>query len=101
GSHAQRDVVQRTLLEAAQRDGRSDLARQLLSERLGLRPTSPYNWRQQATLLRSAGDAGSAAEAEARARALVAAAEPSFTTAFESSFATGAGRDDRDDREEL
>jgi hypothetical protein len=100
GSHAQRDVVQRTLLEAAQRDGRTDVARQLLSERLGLRPTSPYNWRQQATLLRSGGEPGRAAEAEAWARGLVVAAEPSFTTAFEPSFATETRPDDGDDREE-
>jgi len=42
GSHAQRDVLQRTLLEAALRAGRTDLARALISERLAVRPTSAY-----------------------------------------------------------
>ncbi len=46
GSHAQRDVLQRTLLEAALRDGRLDLARALVSERLAVRPTSAYAARQ-------------------------------------------------------
>jgi tetratricopeptide (TPR) repeat protein len=42
GSHAQRDVFQRTLLEAALRDGRRDLARSLIAERLAVRPNSAY-----------------------------------------------------------
>jgi hypothetical protein len=42
GSHAQRDVLQRTLLEAALRDGRRDLARALIAERLAVRPNSAY-----------------------------------------------------------
>lgn len=42
GSHAQRDVLQRTLLDAALRAGRTDLARALISERLAVRPTSAY-----------------------------------------------------------
>ena len=42
GSHAQRDLVQRTLLEAAIRGGRVELARALVAERLALRPTSAY-----------------------------------------------------------
>lgn len=42
GSHAQRDVLQRTLLEAALSAGRTDLARALISERLAVRPTSAY-----------------------------------------------------------
>ncbi|MFB9904164.1 tetratricopeptide repeat protein [Allokutzneria oryzae] len=43
GSHAQRDVVQRTLVEAAVRANRTDQARLLVSERVSLRPDSPYN----------------------------------------------------------
>ncbi|SDM55200.1 tetratricopeptide repeat protein, partial [Allokutzneria albata] len=43
GSHAQRDVVQRTLVEAAFRAGRKDQARLLVGERISLRPDSPYN----------------------------------------------------------
>jgi hypothetical protein len=42
GSHAQRDVVARTLLEAALRAGNDELARALVSERLAVRPTSHY-----------------------------------------------------------
>ena len=34
--------LQRTLLEAALRDGRVDLARSLIAERLAVRPTSAY-----------------------------------------------------------
>ncbi|AHH94779.1 tetratricopeptide repeat protein [Kutzneria albida] len=43
GSHAQRDVVQRTLVEAALRSGRTEQARVLVGERVSLRPDSPYN----------------------------------------------------------
>jgi len=50
GSHAQRDVLQRTLLEAAVRGGRTDLARALVSERLAVRPTSAYAKAQQSRL---------------------------------------------------
>lgn len=50
GSHAQRDVLQRTLLEAAIRGGRHDLARALVSERLAVRPTSAYAAAQLARL---------------------------------------------------
>lgn len=48
GSHAQRDAVQRTLLLAAMRSGRRDLARALASERINLKPDSPWNRRQVA-----------------------------------------------------
>ena len=44
GSHAQRDALQRTLLESALRAGRQDLARALLAERLTLRARSVYGW---------------------------------------------------------
>jgi regulator of sirC expression with transglutaminase-like and TPR domain len=70
GSHAQRDVLQRTLLEAALRAGHLDLARALVSERLQLKPDSPYNWRQQARLSTASGDEPGAAHAAARAAAL-------------------------------
>jgi tetratricopeptide (TPR) repeat protein len=43
GSHAQRDVMQRTLVEAAIRAGRTAQARTLLGERISVRPDSPYN----------------------------------------------------------
>jgi len=67
GSHAQRDVVQRTLVEAALRAGRHDLARALLSERLGINPYSPYNWLKHAALADSVGDAAAAAADRTRA----------------------------------
>jgi hypothetical protein len=51
GSHAQRDVFERTLLESALASGRLGLARALLSERLAARPTSAYAWRRQADLV--------------------------------------------------
>jgi tetratricopeptide (TPR) repeat protein len=70
GSHAQRDAVQRTLLEGAIRAGRTDVARTLLSERIGVKPHSPYNWLKQAQLARSLGDQGLAAMAERRSAEL-------------------------------
>ncbi|MGO8799720.1 MAG: tetratricopeptide repeat protein [Roseiarcus sp.] len=39
GSHAQRDLVTQTLIAAAERAGRTNLARALLAERLAVRPT--------------------------------------------------------------
>jgi tetratricopeptide (TPR) repeat protein len=70
GSHAQRDAVQRTLLEAALRSGQLGLARELLSERLGINPCSPYSWLKRAALARAVGDAASAITAEGTARDL-------------------------------
>jgi hypothetical protein len=43
GSHAQRDVVHLTLVEAALRSGQGALARALVAERLDLKPASPFN----------------------------------------------------------
>jgi hypothetical protein len=40
GSHAQRDIIDLTLIAAAERAGRADLTRSLLSERLKVRPTA-------------------------------------------------------------
>ena len=45
GSHAQRDLLNLTALEASLRAGRRSLARALGSERLGLKPESPFNHR--------------------------------------------------------
>ncbi|MGW6271185.1 tetratricopeptide repeat protein [Streptomyces sp. NPDC055060] len=67
GSHAQRDAVQRTLVEAAIRSGRHDLARTLLSERVSLRPICPYNWQARARLADRLGDPAQAVAARARA----------------------------------
>lgn len=82
GSHAQRDVLQRTLLDAAIRSGAIDLAQVLLNERLTLRPTSVYGWTQQARVHGLRGDAGRAATASATAarhRGRFAAASPEAT----------------------
>jgi tetratricopeptide (TPR) repeat protein len=43
GSHAQRDLLQLTLTEAALRAGRQSLARALVAERLALKPRSAFN----------------------------------------------------------
>jgi hypothetical protein len=56
GSHAQRDAVQRTLVESALLSGRLDVARALISERVGVKPASPWN-RSQLTRLTSLVDA--------------------------------------------
>ncbi|WP_424639259.1 tetratricopeptide repeat protein [Embleya sp. AB8] len=67
GSHAQRDAIQQTLVEAALRAGRHDLARTLLSERVNLRPTSSYNRLKQAQLADALGRSAEAAIARERA----------------------------------
>ena len=74
GSHAQRDAIQRTLLESALRARRDDQARLLLGERTGLSPHSPYNWLGQARLADSLGEAGRAAVARDTAAELAAPA---------------------------
>ncbi|MFH8610754.1 tetratricopeptide repeat protein [Streptomyces sp. NPDC018029] len=67
GSHAQRDAVHKTLLEAALRAGRHELARTLLSERVNLRPVCPYNWLARARLADALGEGAQAAAARATA----------------------------------
>ncbi|KOG44281.1 tetratricopeptide repeat protein [Streptomyces decoyicus] len=69
GSHAQRDAIQRTLVEAAIRADRADLARTLLSERIQLRPVCPYNWSAMSRLEERHGDPARAAAARERAAA--------------------------------
>ncbi len=44
GSHAQRDIVHRTLLEATLRDGQFALAHALASEPAALKPHCPFSW---------------------------------------------------------
>ncbi len=70
GSHAQRDAVERTLLEAALRAPRSDVARALVSERLGVRESSTYTWSKYAETLTGMGDEPGASVATNRARVL-------------------------------
>jgi hypothetical protein len=67
GSHAQRDAVERTLLEAAIRASRTDLALALVSERLAVRECNTYAWSKRAGLLAAAADQPGAATAAARA----------------------------------
>jgi tetratricopeptide (TPR) repeat protein len=44
GSHAQRDIVHRTLIEAAVRAGEKALAKALCNERTSLKPHCPFSW---------------------------------------------------------
>lgn len=77
GSHAQRDVLQRTLLVAAIASGRADLARALVSERLAVRETSVWTWGERARLLRALGRD----EEAVGARETAAAHQASFAAA--------------------
>jgi hypothetical protein len=72
GSHAQRDAIALTLVEAAIRDGQAKLARALAAERTALKPSSPLNWQLAARALVAAGESEQAAQARKKARALVA-----------------------------
>ncbi len=56
GSHAQRDVFNQLLIEAAIAAGRTDEARQLLAERIDGRPSNSWGWRRMARLLGAIGD---------------------------------------------
>ncbi|HEY0938005.1 MAG TPA: tetratricopeptide repeat protein [Trebonia sp.] len=80
GSHAQRDAVERTLLEAAVRAGRHKLASALVSERLANRENSTYAWSKRALLLsrlgNAAGDPAAGPAAAGPAAAGSAAAGP-------------------------
>jgi tetratricopeptide (TPR) repeat protein len=68
GSHAQRDVLNLTLVEAALRGGQAGLARTLVAERTDAKPGSPFNWHLMARALRLAGDEAGARAAEKRAK---------------------------------
>jgi tetratricopeptide (TPR) repeat protein len=67
GSHAQRDALQRTIVDAALRSGRYDLATALLGERLALRETGVYSLLRWAEVLRARGDLTGAATSAAEA----------------------------------
>ncbi|MGH8175309.1 MAG: tetratricopeptide repeat protein [Steroidobacter sp.] len=77
GSHAQRDLLHLTLVEAALRSGQARLARALSAERTQLKPSSPFNWQLAARALEMSGDANGAAKArenaESRRRAQLGA----------------------------
>jgi hypothetical protein len=70
GSHAQRDVLQRTLLESALRAGRHEFAAELIGERLAERETSVYGWTRRGLLSAALGDDAAARTAEDRAASL-------------------------------
>ena len=70
GSHAQRDAMERTLLESAIRAPRLDVARALVNERLGVREMSTYTWSKYAEALTGMGDESGASVASNRARVL-------------------------------
>lgn len=70
GSHAQRDVLSLTLIEAALRAGKGKLARALLAERTELKPASPFAWSATARALELNVDAAGAARARRTAQGL-------------------------------
>ncbi len=63
GSHAQRDLIHLTLVEAALRGGKLKLARALVAERTQLKASSPFNWQLSARVYDSFGEASVAARA--------------------------------------
>ena len=73
GSHAQRDVFNQVLIEAAIRSNRLTLARSLLSERLAEKPNSRGSWLKYAETVGALGDTDRAAAARDRADAVLAA----------------------------
>ncbi len=70
GSHAQRDIIHMTLIEACLRAGRYRQARVLLNERCAQKPSSPQNWKMLSRALGGCGDAASAEKARLRAASL-------------------------------
>jgi tetratricopeptide (TPR) repeat protein len=67
GSHAQRDLIHLTLVEAALRSGQARLARALIAERTQLKPSSPFNWQLTARALELNGDTNGALKARENA----------------------------------
>ena len=81
GSHAQRDALQRTLVDSAIRSGQLQLAGRLVDERLAVRETSVWSWQRRGQILTASGNtvAGDRANQQAAAHAArfaAAAAEP-------------------------
>ena len=72
GSHAQRDVLSWTVIEAMLRDGQYGRARAVLNERLELKPSSPQNWTMAGRAYTGLGQSKAAAEAIATADSLSA-----------------------------
>jgi tetratricopeptide (TPR) repeat protein len=67
GSHAQRDLVQLTVIGAALAAGNGPVARALAAERTGQNPASPHNWRLTARALEVQGAAFEARKASEHA----------------------------------
>ena len=63
GSHAQRDVVEQTLLDSAVRSGQLDLAQALVRERLSRRDSSVFGWTMRSKIAGARGDHDGAASA--------------------------------------
>jgi hypothetical protein len=72
GSHAQRDAIERTLLESAIRARLNDTALALVSERLGVRETSSYAWSKRAQVLSDTVNPAESESANARAETIAA-----------------------------
>ncbi len=70
GSHAQRDIIAWTLVEAALRAGRYKLALALANERTSVKPTSAQNWSLVGRAFEGLGETARAAQAKARAQSL-------------------------------
>jgi len=71
GSHAQRDILSLTAIEAAIRGGQRSLAQGLVAERLATKPHSPLALRFAARQRKAAGETEAAAKAEQHAAAIV------------------------------
>lgn len=71
GSHAQRDIMNITVIEALLRDGQHRLARTLLNERLESKPSSPQNWLMMSRAYSGLGESKRALEADQTADRLV------------------------------
>ena len=69
GSHAQRDLFDMVLIDAALKSGDGKGARALLAERTAAKPGDPWSWRTYAGVLRDLGEDFAAAEARAGALA--------------------------------
>ncbi len=73
GSHAQRDLFEQILVQAAFKAGRHALARSLLSERTARKPTSIWSWVRYAEALEALADHEGARAARTTAARLLAA----------------------------
>ena len=68
GSHAQRDVFNIYLVDAAEKAGDLSLAKSLLAERVAVHPNSVSSWTKYAAVCDRTSDAAMADHARAQAR---------------------------------